>query len=141
MTIDMQDVDMLRCVAEHTSIPHALGGLANRLEQAVRDIGTLRQQAEELRFQERWRERLEAELVTLRSLPVQSWQTIDSAPKDAWILAVNIYTPINTDVVHWRDGGPPHWRIGMTDTYANPTHWMPLPAPPDQTAHRAGHEE
>lgn len=75
-----------------------------------------------------------------------NWQPIETAPKDGtWIL---VYCPEDTNrghaVMHtarWMDfyQSAPDWAHGPLDDYfgsyreglpSNPTHWMPLPAPP-----------
>jgi hypothetical protein len=65
------------------------------------------------------------------------WQPIETAPKDGtWIL---IYKPFNLCgfddsewflgkyMVRWFDG---YWCISQNQMLEYPTHWMPLPNPP-----------
>jgi hypothetical protein len=74
----------------------------------------------------------------------ENWQPIDTAPKDGWIIACggNSGDPAlwkwNT---HWLAKKPkPYWEccfifMGVQWMRAHqPTHWMPLPAPPKQEA-------
>jgi hypothetical protein len=63
------------------------------------------------------------------------WQPIDTAPKDGtWVL---LYWPMTrTNVVvggHFycaRDGEEMWWSLPRVESSKEPTHWMPLPAPP-----------
>ena len=58
-----------------------------------------------------------------------TWQPIDTAPKDRWILAINAHNNYRQFVVEWRDG---RWYYGegAMDWIDNPTHWQELPLPP-----------
>ena len=64
-------------------------------------------------------------------VPVATWQPIETAPKDGtWIMT---YCPALSvasypTVVFWDDGWVPP---GNDLSEVEPTHWMPLPAPPD----------
>lgn len=58
------------------------------------------------------------------------WQPIETAPKDGtaiWVSAVGVGEPVRT-VQHWYG----EWvNIYNGDSIGwEPTHWMPLPAPP-----------
>ncbi|MEW4985202.1 Lar family restriction alleviation protein [Stenotrophomonas geniculata] len=63
------------------------------------------------------------------------WQPIESAPKDGDILAWDGY---DTRVTHWhtRPSGAGGW-LEQIDQYEvifwQPTHWQPLPAPPEES--------
>lgn len=71
-----------------------------------------------------------------------AWQPIETAPKERSILAFEMvprtwafpaqYKDLpNVFVAHWWDGdklNQPRWNGGLT---GQPTHWMPLPDPPD----------
>lgn len=57
------------------------------------------------------------------------WQTIDSAPRDGYVLLFGKrYSGENYyEVGQWfRD----RWAIEWMEEYHAPTHWMPLPPPP-----------
>lgn len=73
---------------------------------------------------------------------VVRWRSIDSAPRDGTRILVWPF---------WSDGLPAevHWRNGLTDrtrrweqvgglhpTGVEPTHWMPLPPPPTESARK-----
>jgi|SRR5882672_1795707 len=67
--------------------------------------------------------------------PGREWQSIDTAPKDGtWVLSTtlgnNPYThqPFVPDIVQWAGS---RWNNGLSDHGYQPTHWQPLPAPPD----------
>ena len=60
------------------------------------------------------------------------WQPIETAPKDrpillaAWVAAGPYYV---LEVGWWEEDGG-HWAFGSE---GDPTHWMTLPSPPDQS--------
>lgn len=66
------------------------------------------------------------------------WQTIDTAPKDVWIL---VYMPGEDSMGaihaarHSTIANGHLWFIGhhFGSDLSKPTHWMPLPAPPEQS--------
>lgn len=70
-----------------------------------------------------------------------TWQPIETAPKDGTWLLLGQFSDSDTDdychgVAHWHDGG---WTDGyQPDWYwrgaFEPTHWQPLPEPPEQSA-------
>jgi hypothetical protein len=60
------------------------------------------------------------------------WQPIETAPKDGtrillWVLSQ--YDPREA-VGRWDSHG--YWAIDYNDVPCDPTHWMPLPAPPKE---------
>ena len=69
-----------------------------------------------------------------------TWKPIETAPKDgSTFLAVCLEGYIQ--VVMWdssgktcdEEGDVDYYTSEMTDRYVCPTHWMPLPAPPEET--------
>jgi hypothetical protein len=65
---------------------------------------------------------------------MSEWKTIESAPKDGtWFLAWENDTIPKVITVYWRkhsrnkNGG---WWTSFNMWKAQPTHWMPLPEPP-----------
>lgn len=77
---------------------------------------------------------------------VQQWQPIETAPKDNRILlgwVVGIFTGINCVIGRWNNDSyakkpRPYWTHDLerlTTVYGTrsnqPTHWMPLPEPPE----------
>lgn len=78
---------------------------------------------------------------------MSTWQPIETAPKDgSYFLASNAH---GVWVAHWEEFSPGgfrfdqpyrtvmlnHWHIAdKANQYRPPTHWMPLPAPPDSAA-------
>jgi len=72
-----------------------------------------------------------AALLRERAEPPQ-WQPIETAPKDCELLLYGEYTSGAKGLVQgaWNHGGAmfgPHWMGGII----RPTHWMPLPSPPE----------
>lgn len=81
--------------------------------------------------------------------PRPEWRPIEEAPKDGTkVLAIceprHIGPPSDGKsmgftymaVVWWRKAKDPQWdqtrwKHALNDSYAEPTHWMPLPSPPD----------
>lgn len=67
---------------------------------------------------------------------MSKWQLIETAPKDGtWIL---IYCDSGVEKVQWYEiAGDGQWERSPTAEYDNecgiddPTHWMPLPEPPE----------
>jgi len=83
---------------------------------------------------------------------MSEWQPIETAPKDGtWVLLSGggiyygwdgdtIPTAVVGQYTDYLNGGTtnPHWQFAWYDggyygEYASPTHWMPLPPPPDGT--------
>jgi hypothetical protein len=61
---------------------------------------------------------------------VLEWQPIETAPKDA-TCDILLWIPGRAPVVAaWFDGGWAPMDLGGNHIRGNPTHWMPLPAPP-----------
>jgi hypothetical protein len=61
-----------------------------------------------------------------------SWQPIGTAPKDGTAILTfqsNLMTGGKMRVAVWRDDTVPK---GWSASEESPTHWMPLPIPPDQ---------
>lgn len=89
--------------------------------------------------------RLKAELESLRK--VSAWQPIETAPKDG--LKVLVYDEsfglpqkawfgkdqFNEEYEGWLFGDGDDYSCGMYFTPINPTHWMPLPKPPQEGKH------
>ena len=74
----------------------------------------------------------------LRALPATSdgWQDIESAPRDQEILVTDGETVCSANGHHYSTGGNYIWegsddRGGLKELEITPTHWMPLPAPPE----------
>jgi hypothetical protein len=79
-----------------------------------------------------------------------AWRTIDSAPKDGTRILIcgGEYQDASetcpewrslgrSELVHWHDGMESGWRGEQTETYDEfywyrPTHWLPLPNPPEK---------
>ena len=67
----------------------------------------------------------------------QGWQPIDTAPNDEPIL---IYTPTWGALIAVRSGEFGEWLsrmqvpVSISDETEAPTHWQPLPAPPEGAA-------
>lgn len=65
---------------------------------------------------------------------MSAWQPIETAPKDG-DTEVLIYGALGTIKVAWYSGGEWKWEYDNDMTYGStvyrPTHWMPLPEPPD----------
>lgn len=62
------------------------------------------------------------------------WQPIETAPKDrenvlCYEPSVGVFIGSADD-----DRGAAHWTVDWDDQFTkmNPTHWMPLPQPPEQ---------
>lgn len=75
-----------------------------------------------------------AALLSAIDAPAPQWQPIESAPKDGDILA---WDGDDIRVTHWhtRPSGAGGW-YEQVDQYEvffwSPTHWQPLPAPPEE---------
>ena len=63
---------------------------------------------------------------------MSDWQPISTAPTDDEDREILVWDGSGCDVVRiwWWDGGKPVWFNG--DVVVKPTHWMPLPSPPDR---------
>jgi len=62
---------------------------------------------------------------------MSGWQPITTAPKDGTVILIfqaNSMTGGKVKLVCWRDDTVPK---GWNATEDSPTHWMPLPNPPD----------
>ena len=84
---------------------------------------------------------LKAEVERLKSitdhLPAATkmiWQPIATAPKDGTLILGFFDETICT--IEWfiYDGGRGQWETFYGESEVVPTHWMPLPAPPNQTS-------
>lgn len=72
-----------------------------------------------------------------------SWQPIETAPRDgAWVLITGCGGTSCVLVAAWIEESPdenfhePGWLgfwMGYEQWVSAPTHWMPLPSPPDQS--------
>lgn len=67
------------------------------------------------------------------------WQPIETAPKDG--TEILLFDPDNSDdhnggvaqgYFSMKDGGRNEW-VSMVFKTCKPTHWMPLPSPPEQS--------
>lgn len=61
-----------------------------------------------------------------------AWRSIDSAPKDGTAVLAH-FGGDRHGVIHWTGWGGGTWRCHFTghNISSEPTHWMPLPAPPE----------
>lgn len=74
---------------------------------------------------------------------VVAWQSMETAPRGGPSYLVWCPDRMNTYVVVWRDygWGEPGWHHfaeGNLPLRQTPTHWMPLPAPPERGDHLSG---
>lgn len=79
-------------------------------------------------------EELEAKLARLRE--AQGWRPIETAPRDGTrIMAYEPSADSKNHEIWWEDdcGGPFQGWTDDWDTEPEPTHWMPLPEPPQET--------
>lgn len=66
---------------------------------------------------------------------MSEWMPIETAPQDDWILAAEARSPDSTYPAYaarWHSAG--YWMVncGQPVVYpSDPTHWMPLPSPPE----------
>ncbi|MDP9196105.1 MAG: DUF551 domain-containing protein [Pseudomonadota bacterium] len=86
-----------------------------------------------------WRKHLRKALNTRANIPSQEWRPIEEAPKDGTnVLLFNPAkgtTPFRVREAKWcvtKSGGST-WRLSSGPFWAHnePTHWMPLPPPPE----------
>jgi hypothetical protein len=64
---------------------------------------------------------------------MSGWQPITTAPKDGTVILTfqaNSMSGPKVKVISWREDTVPK---GWGDTGVGPTHWMPLPMPPNST--------
>jgi hypothetical protein len=68
---------------------------------------------------------------------MSAWQSIETAPKDGTrVLLHHPHAEDETVVAgFWGEwgGAGPCWITDHAEGWLNPTHWMPLPAPPSST--------
>lgn len=67
-----------------------------------------------------------------------TWQPIEMAPKDARLILVRTEKGDDwsgTFVAHWSKSGA-GWFYSQDRCVTNPTHWMPLPTPPETAQER-----
>jgi len=67
---------------------------------------------------------------------MSEWKPIETAPKDTSVLLYTFFGLIYCGRERYGNLGEPNqrefmWRCDSSGRYANPTHWMPLPAPPE----------
>lgn len=69
----------------------------------------------------------------LESLRQGGWKSMDSAPRDRFILATPCFgTSTEPYQVYWYQGKcKSGWKFADTFLTATPTHWQPLPPPPE----------
>lgn len=60
------------------------------------------------------------------------WQTIETAPKDEWVLVFYIDGEMGGEPSIAMNQGS-FWLDWDHDVYGDPSHWMPLPPPPKDT--------
>ena len=68
-------------------------------------------------------------------VPAPQWQPIETAPKDG--TRVLLFFPgfvIPVWVGDWHEGWRPEYGVRTPPIEDDPTHWMPLPAPPGKEA-------
>lgn len=77
------------------------------------------------------------ELTDIVDLSAQ-WQDISTAPKDRSVMlcCFNTHLPVYCGKYRYGLLGEPQqsvcaWRCDSSGRFANPTHWMPLPQPPN----------
>jgi hypothetical protein len=80
--------------------------------------------------------RLRAEIGRGAAHPPQAWQPIETAPKDGTRLLLARTQVLSGELIvvsgSWNSGGSMHMPHWMTPVLGfQPTHWMPLPAPPE----------
>ena len=68
---------------------------------------------------------------------MSNWKSIETAPKDGtWILGwLGHRNTGEAKTLRWTDGAYYQGFIDKNGATSRPTHWMPLPEPPDDAAH------
>lgn len=67
---------------------------------------------------------------------MSEWQPIETAPKDETRVLLGRAGVPSLHTAFWRGGV---WHCGNLSYFNNPTHWMPLPAPPVASHERLTH--
>ena len=106
---------------------------AEAVEEAARELMASKTFGEESRAYEA----LEAALAMPRE--PDGWRPIESAPKDVSVMLGRSGSVIYCGRLRHGNLGEPQqgelaWRCDSSGRFANPTHWMPLPASPQGTA-------
>ena len=66
-----------------------------------------------------------------------TWQPISTAPRDGVSLILACADDVGPYIVYFdrfNEGGKGGWRDSAFGDICHPTHWMPLPDPPKETA-------
>jgi len=76
-------------------------------------------------------DRAAAALSSPHTESAKEWQPIETAPRDD--RRILVWRPDEKDGHHFAHAGVDYWRLNgwyLSRRYQQPTHWMPLPAPP-----------
>jgi len=65
---------------------------------------------------------------------MSDWQPIETAPKDGTEIIVGESGTADVELCRWYDG---EWVDRTYDPFADVTHWMPLPKPPQRLRKRS----
>ena len=63
-------------------------------------------------------------------LCLNKWQPIETAPKDGTEVLGYLFEDYSPVPIYYAEGGL-SWFCEVTHRYVTPTHWMPLPQPPE----------
>ena len=61
-------------------------------------------------------------------IKLNGWASMETAPKDE--TEILLFSMGDIGVCYWRDDMD-SWTWGLGNRFNNPTHWMPLPKPPE----------
>ncbi len=64
----------------------------------------------------------------------RDWQPIATAPKDETQILIWWEGDEFMNIGYWEDGKHGGWHSTEGERFESPTHWQPLPAPPETTA-------
>lgn len=79
------------------------------------------------------RETLNAVKDTDVSQQYNAWQDISTASKDGTEILGYLFEDCSPQPIYWAEGAL-GWYSDVTCKYVMPTHWMPIPTPPDASA-------